>query len=222
MAFDHGARYGAPARIAGQVMSDRSEGAGRPAAPAAAGRASRRRMLLAGVAAGAALPAGAARAQSMPRAAEAGRGEAGTEYFATKQVGDRSIRLALWRKPPRGTAAPAGRPPVLFVHGSSTAGRATFDLQVPGQPDYSVMDWFARRGHDTWCLDHEGYGRSDKSRPTNADVATGADDLEAATAFIARETGAARVMMYGISSGSLRAGLFVQRHPDRVARLPSR
>ena len=38
------------------------------------------------------------------------------------------------------------------------------------------MDWFARLGYDTWFVDCEGYGRSDKSRPVNADVSGGADD----------------------------------------------
>ena len=31
----------------------------------------------------------------------------------------------------------------------------TFDLQVPGRPDQSFMDWLARRGFDVWTLDHE-------------------------------------------------------------------
>ena len=26
------------------------------------------------------------------------------------------------------------------------------------------MDWFAERGFDTWTMDNEGYGRSDKHR----------------------------------------------------------
>ena len=47
------------------------------------------------------------------------------------------------------------------------------------------MDHFVRLGYDTWCVDMEGYGRSDKSRPINSDIATGADDLEAATDYIA-------------------------------------
>ena len=53
---------------------------------------------------------------------------------------------------------------ILFVHGSSMASQPTFDLQVPGRPDCSAMDWFAARGFDTWCVDMEGYGRSDKKR----------------------------------------------------------
>ena len=95
----------------------------------------------------------------------------------------------------------------------------TFDLTVPGRPDSSVMDWFARRGFVCWCVDMEGYGRSDKKRDIYCDIGNGADDLAAATAYIAQARGVRKFMAYGISSGALRAALFAQRHPDRVARL---
>jgi pimeloyl-ACP methyl ester carboxylesterase len=81
------------------------------------------------------------------------------------------------------------------------------------------MDVFSRLGYDTWCVDMEGYGRSDKQRDINFDIATGADDLEAATDYIMKTRGVERFLVYGISSGALRAALFAQRHPDRVARL---
>ena len=81
------------------------------------------------------------------------------------------------------------------------------------------MDYFARLGYDTWCVDMEGYGRSDKHRDINSDIATGADDLEAATDYIARTRGVSAYLTYGISSGALRAALFAQRHPERVQRL---
>ena len=128
-----------------------------------------------------------------------------------------SIRLFLWEKPARATPGPLGT--ILFVHGSSMAGTPTFDLQVPERADSSAMDVFSRLGYDTWCVDMEGYGRSDKQRDINYDIATGADDLEAATDYIMKTRGAERFLMYGISSGALRAALFAQRHPDRVARL---
>ena len=127
------------------------------------------------------------------------------------------VKLFLWQKP-----APAGTSPggtVLFVHGSSMGSQPTFDLTVPGRPDSSVMDWFAARGFDTWCMDNEGYGRSDKSRPINCDIANGADDLAAGTDYIMKTTGAKNLLVYGISSGALKAALFAQRHPGRVARL---
>jgi pimeloyl-ACP methyl ester carboxylesterase len=137
----------------------------------------------------------------------------GIEHWTTKG----EIRLFLWRKPP--AVGPAANGTILFVHGSSMASQPTFDLQVPGRPDSSVMEWFSARGFDTWCLDNEGYGRSDKQRPINFDIANGADDLASASEFIFNQTGQRRLLVYGISSGALKAGLFAQRHPERVARL---
>jgi pimeloyl-ACP methyl ester carboxylesterase len=135
----------------------------------------------------------------------------GIEHWTRK--GD--VKLFLWRKAPSG--APRGT--ILFTHGSSMAGQPTFDLQVPGRPHSSVMEWFAEKGFDTWCMDMEGYGRSDKSRPINCDISNGADDLAAGSEYIMRTTGAKKLLLYGISSGALRAALFTQRHPERVARL---
>ena len=137
---------------------------------------------------------------------------AGSEHWTEK--GD--VKLFLWRKtansaPDKGT--------VLFVHGSSMASQPTFDLSVPGRPDSSVMDWFAARGFDTWCMDNEGYGRSDKKRPINFDISNGADDLAAGSEYIRKTTGAGKLLVYGISSGALKAALFAERHPERVARL---
>jgi len=108
---------------------------------------------------------------------------------------------------------------VLFVHGSSMASQPTFDLTVPGRPDSSAMDWFARRGFACWSVDMEGYGRSDKKRDISCDIANGADDLAAATRYMREARGVECVMAYGISSGALRAALFAQRHPERVSRL---
>src|SRR6185503_2634170 len=90
-------------------------------------------------------------------------------------------RLFLWEKP--AAPAPGPRGTILFVHGSSMASQPTFDLTVPGRPDSSAMEYFARLGYDTWCVDMEGYGRSDKQRNINFDIANGADDLEAATDY---------------------------------------
>jgi pimeloyl-ACP methyl ester carboxylesterase len=185
-----------------------------------------RSAVLAGTAtlgAGSSLAAGAAEPAAPPSTGSGLAPVVGREYEAIKQVDGMAIKLSVWRKRlAPGAARPTGRlpaAPLLFIHGSSTAGRASFDLQVPGKPVYSAMDWFARLGYDVWCFDHEGYGKSDKRRQINADVATGADDILAVSDLILRETGAAKAMMYGMSSGALRAGLFAQRHPERVARL---
>jgi pimeloyl-ACP methyl ester carboxylesterase len=137
----------------------------------------------------------------------------GKEHWADKK----GVKLFLWEKP-QSSGGPR-RGTVLFVHGSSMASQPTFDLTVSGRPDSSVMDWFAARGFDTWCMDHEGYGRSGKSRPINCDIANGADDLAAGSDYILKTTGARKLLVYGISSGALRAALFAQQHPERVARL---
>ncbi len=135
----------------------------------------------------------------------------GKEHWTKK--GD--VRLFLWQKSlsegPKGT--------VVFVHGSSMASQPTFDLEVPGRPHSSAMEWFAGRGFDTWTLDNEGYGRSDKSRPINFDIANGADDLACASQYILQHSKSQKLLVYGISSGALKAALFAQRHPERVARL---
>jgi pimeloyl-ACP methyl ester carboxylesterase len=139
----------------------------------------------------------------------------GIEHWTRKKTAAGEVRLFLWRKPAHG----ASRGTILFVHGSSMASQPTFDLAVPGRPHSSAMEWFAERGFDTWCMDNEGYGRSDKSRPINCDIPNGADDLAAGTELILKQTGAKKLLIYGISSGALKAALFAQRHPERVARL---
>jgi pimeloyl-ACP methyl ester carboxylesterase len=109
--------------------------------------------------------------------------------------------------------------PVLFlVHGSSFSGRGGFDLQVPGRSDYSMMDAFAAWGFDVWTMDHEGYGLSSRTG-SNSDVHSGAADLQAALPVVEQVTGRSSVMMYGQSSGALRAGVFAMQAPERVERL---
>src|SRR5438067_920162 len=165
-----------------------------------------------------ALPLEAAQVQNAPPSGAV----AGSEHWTTKRAGADNVKLFLWRKGLRDSAATA--PPmrhgsILFVHGSSVSATPVFDLRIPGKPEASTMDWFARLGYDTWCVDCEGYGRSDKWRAVNADVSCGADDLAAASEYILQRNGGERLLLYGASSGALRAGLFAQRHPERVQRL---
>jgi len=137
----------------------------------------------------------------------------GNEHWTEKN----GVRLFLWEK----TAAPGmqRRGSILFVHGSSMASQPTFDLHVPGRDDSSAMDWFARQGFDTWCVDMEGYGRSDKHRDVNSNIAEGGRDLAAASAYIMDRRGTESFFVYGISSGALRAAAFAQMHPERIRRL---
>jgi pimeloyl-ACP methyl ester carboxylesterase len=138
----------------------------------------------------------------------------GEEHWTSKG----EVKLFLWEKY-------AGSPDnnengtVLFVHGSSMASQPTFDLHVDGRPYSSVMDWFAVQGFDTWCVDMEGYGRSGKDRDIYCDIANGADDLAAASAYIMDKRKSGPLLVYGISSGALRAAKFTENHPEQVARL---
>src|SRR6202051_3718835 len=138
-----------------------------------------------------------------------------SEYWAKK--GD--LALYIFRKrlgaPKSGEAA---RPILFLAHGSSVSARPTFDLTVPGHDDYSVMDKFAEYGFDVWTMDFEGYGKS-AIGPGNSDIASGVEDLKAASEVIVRETRQTRFPIYGESSGALRAGSFAMAQPERVARL---
>jgi pimeloyl-ACP methyl ester carboxylesterase len=138
-----------------------------------------------------------------------------SEYWATKG----STKLNLWRK--RVGAPKAGEQPlpVLFlVHGSSNSTRSSFDLKVPGDTDYSVMNLMARAGYDVWTMDHDGYGHSGSSG-NNSDIASGVEDLKAAIPVVVKETGQPKMHFYGPSSGSIRAGAYAMVEPERVDRL---
>jgi len=137
----------------------------------------------------------------------------GTEHWTRKG----EVKLFLWNRKAAPGTKPAGT--ILFVHGSSMASQPTFDLTVPGRADSSAMEYFASLGYDTWTMDNEGYGRSDKNRPQNNDISNGADDLAVGSQYILGKTGAKKLLVYGISSGALKAALFAQRHPERVARI---
>ncbi|MBE0704941.1 MAG: alpha/beta fold hydrolase [Afipia sp.] len=137
------------------------------------------------------------------------------EHWAQK--GDVSLFVARKRLRER-SADQRQRLPVILVHGSSNSALPTFDLTVPGHPDYSLMDWLALRGWDVWAMDHEGYGRSTVTSG-NSDIATSVEDLKAMGNVITAETGTTAFNLYGLSSGSLRVAAFAQSAPDRAARI---
>ena len=141
----------------------------------------------------------------------------GVEHWTHKKTPEGDIKLFLWEKKASTKVPHAGT--IFFVHGSSMASQPTFDLHVPGRAYSSAMDWFAEHGFDTWTMDNEGYGRSDKHRDINFDISNGADDLAAGSEYIMKKSGAQSLLLYGISSGALKAGLFAERHPERVGKI---
>ena len=175
---------------------------------------SRRALLLsAGVGLGAVTVDGARK----PLLAQADRPRADERWSAEYVARKGDVSLALYRKrigPPQ-----AGERPVLFlVHGSSVSAKPSFDLTVPGRGEYSLMNVFAGYGFDVWTMDHEGYGKSARTAG-NSDVASGVEDLKAASEVVVRETGQPRAHFYGGSSGALRAAGFAMARPERVERL---
>jgi alpha-beta hydrolase superfamily lysophospholipase len=141
------------------------------------------------------------------------------KYEAEKRRNGARIPLAVYRKRMGAPRAGGETLPVLFlVHGSTNAALSSFDLQVPDEDEYSMMNVFARLGYDVWTMDHEGYGDSART-DGNSDVASGVADLQAAADVVTRETGIEDYHMLGESSGALRAGAFAGEDPERVRRL---
>lgn len=148
-----------------------------------------------------------AHAQSAKIAAE--------EHWAMKGP----VKLYLYRK--RRVDDPSADRPVLFlVHGSTFSSRGSFDLIVPGLPgsSYSAMDHFAGLGYDVWTMDHEGYGFSSRT-DSNSGIMSGVEDLKAALPVVEKVTGKPTVMMFGSSSGAIRAGALANAEPKRIERL---
>ena len=130
---------------------------------------------------------------------------------------DGGVKLFLWNKNAGDPSGPAGR--ILFVHGSSMASQPTFDLQVPGRP--IPRSWISSLradttlGASTW----RDMAAPPRIATTMRSIAQGADDCFAAASYIEKLRGKRPLLVYGISSGALRAALFAQRHPEMVARL---
>jgi pimeloyl-ACP methyl ester carboxylesterase len=137
---------------------------------------------------------------------------AAEEHWAKKGPVD----LYLYRK--RGGGDGATKPVLFLVHGSTFSSRGSYDLQVPGHPNYSMMDYFAGLGFDVWTMDHEGYGRSSRT-DSHAGIMVGVEDLKAALPVVERVTGERSIMMFGASSGAIRAAAFAAAEPARVERL---
>jgi pimeloyl-ACP methyl ester carboxylesterase len=136
------------------------------------------------------------------------------EYQAMKTRDGKPIHLTMYRKRRGGTRLPV----LILVHGSSMSALSSFDLHVPGTENYSMMTAFSQAGFDVWTMDHEGYGKSDRT-DGNSDIASGVEDLKAAVEVVQRETGQTRYHFLGESSGALRAAAYAMVAPERCGRL---
>ncbi len=146
-------------------------------------------------------------ASSMPAVAQEVIGQ---EHWVEQD----GIRIYVWE---RYAGSPSGKQAVVLAHGSATAGKESFDLQVPGKPSYSLMDFLAMEGFDVFALDTRGFGRS-----THPDVhmttKQASEDLNAMVDYVLKARGLQKVNLVGWSWGTQYGGMFVMAHPEKVAR----
>src|SRR5262245_17167341 len=127
------------------------------------------------------------------------------------------LNIYVWEKY---LGSPAGKPVVVLAHGSTSAGRESFDLQVPGKPSYSLMDVLAREGFDVFALDTRGFGRS--TRPEgHMTTQEASEDLNAVVDDLLKLRGSQQVHLLGWSWGTQYCGMFVMAHPEKVAKYVS-
>jgi pimeloyl-ACP methyl ester carboxylesterase len=114
---------------------------------------------------------------------------------------------------------------VLILHGAGAPVVANPDFPQGGD---SLMTALAEKGLDVWALDYYGFGSSDRypemSEPADAHTPLGraedcANQVDAAAEFLTRERHVDRIMLIGDSGGSLVAGVYATRQPNRVSRL---
>jgi pimeloyl-ACP methyl ester carboxylesterase len=127
-------------------------------------------------------------------------------------VNNGNVRLYVWEKH-AGTAA--GKPIVVLCHGSATAGKESFDLQVPGKPSYSLMDVLAGSGFDVFALDVRGFGRSTHPEE-HMTTLEASQDLNAVVDYVLKLRGAKKVNLLAWSWGTQYGGMFVMAEPGKV------
>jgi pimeloyl-ACP methyl ester carboxylesterase len=112
------------------------------------------------------------------------------------------------------------KPIVVLAHGSATAGKESFDIQVPGKPSYSLMDFLAREGFHVFALDIRGFGRS--THPDeHITTANASEDLNAVVDYVLKLKNAVKINLLGWSWGTQYGGMFIMNHPEKVAKYVS-
>lgn len=127
------------------------------------------------------------------------------------------IRVYMWEK---FQESHSEKPVVVLTHGSATAGRESFDLQVPGKPSYSLMDFLAREGFDVFAPDIRGFGRSTHPEG-HISTADASEDLNSIIDYILKLRGVQKVNLLGWSWGTQYAGMFIMGHPEKTAKYVS-
>ena len=126
------------------------------------------------------------------------------------------IRLYVWEK----YVENPNKPIIVLAHGSTTAGKESFDLQVPGKPTYSLMDVLAQNGFDVFAPDVRGFGRSTHPEG-HMTTAQASQDLNAVVDYVLKLRDVKKVNLLGWSWGTQYGGMFVMAQPGKVERYVS-
>jgi len=127
------------------------------------------------------------------------------------------IKLYVWEKY---VESPKDKPIVVLAHGSATAGKESFDLQVPGKPTYSLMDVLAENGFDVFAPDVRGFGRSTHPEG-HMTTAEASQDLNAVVDYVLKLRSVKKVNLLAWSWGTQYGGMFVMNQPGKVERYVS-
>ena len=147
-----------------------------------------------------------------------------TESYRIESV-DPGIQLHVRNTRPEALTTFRPERTLLFVHGATYPSDTMFDLKIDGE---SWMDSIAKHGYDVYSMDVRGYGRStrpsemDRPARDSAPVVTtddGMRDFGAVVGHILERRGIARLNLMGWSWGTVIAGAYSAKNPDRVERL---
>ena len=135
---------------------------------------------------------------------------------------DDAIVLRLRESSPNRTFPPQTCPyAILCIHGAVTPS-IVFDVE---KNNMSWLNFFARQGIPSFALDLRGYGRSSKPKgmsapieisPFDCDHEVALLDIHDAITFIQRQTNIQKIVLVGLSWGSLLAGMYASQHQECI------
>jgi pimeloyl-ACP methyl ester carboxylesterase len=138
---------------------------------------------------------------------------------------DPGIEIFVRNKRPSNLTAFTPERTLLFVHGSTYPAHTGFDISLGGQ---SWMEYIATRGHDVYCLDVRGYGRSTRPKameepaaknPPVARTPDAVKDITAVLNFILKRRNISKLNLLGWSWGCTLMATTAIANPDKTARL---